>query len=71
MEFQKTFIITHNLKVELKNVQLDTRILITAETSSGKEQVFMDIDRWTEFKKAINDIDQEFYKRFNYQYPNL
>jgi hypothetical protein len=71
MEFRKTFIITHNLKVELINVKLDTRILITAETSSGKEQVFMDIDRWSEFKKAINDIDKEFYKRFNYQYPNL
>lgn len=71
MEFRKSFNITHNMKVELINVQLNTKVLITTETPLGKDRIFMDVDRWTEFKKAINDIDQEFYKRFNYQYPSL
>jgi hypothetical protein len=70
MEFRKTFNITHNMKIELINVQLNTKILITTETPSGKDHIFLDVDGWTEFKKSIKDIDQEFYKRFNYQYPN-
>ncbi len=69
----KTFIITDNVRVKLANVQLDTLLVI--ESVKRKDQdlivdnyITMNIDRWTEFKKNINAIDEEFKKRFNYQY---
>ena len=71
MEFHKEFIITNDMKVQFRNVQLDTKIVISVNLPTGTESVSMDVDKWTEFKKAINDVDQEFYKRFNYQYPSL
>lgn len=71
MDFCDRFIITHDMKVEFKNVKLSTEIIITTESSSGSKSVCLNVDKWTEFKKAISDIDQEFYKRFNYQYSDL
>lgn len=71
MDLFKSFIITHDMKVEFKNVQLSTEIVITVNSSSGRQSICLDVDKWTELKKSIFDIDKEFYKRFNYQYPDL
>ena len=59
------------MKVEFKNVQLNTEIVIAIDSPLGRRSISMDVDKWTEFKKSIFDIDAEFYKRFNYQYPDL
>ena len=59
------------MKVEFKDVQLDTKIIITTNSIFGKQSVYLDVDKWTEFKKTLFELDREFYKRFNYQYPDL
>lgn len=59
------------MKVGFNHVQLKTQIVLISETHTGRQSFTMDVDRWTEFKKAIFDIDKEFYKRFNYQYPDV
>jgi len=71
MDFIKQFTVTHDMKIEFKNVQLNANIIISTFTPCGKQSICMDIDKWTEFKKSIFDIDKEFYKRVNYQYQDL
>lgn len=70
MDFSKGFIITNDMKVEFKDVQLNTKIILTTLPSSSQTFSF-DVDKWTEFKKYILAIDKEFYKRFNYQYSDF
>lgn len=65
----KEFIITNDLKVIVGGWQIDTVVFI--ENSDQKKYVYLDVDKWTELKKSILAIDTEFWKRFNYQYPNL
>lgn len=65
----KTFIITGDLKVIVMDWKTNTRIII--QNFDSKSFSYMDIDKWTEFKKNIYAIDEEFHKRFNYQYPDL
>lgn len=71
MEYHRQFIITNNMKIEFKNVRLNTQIVITINSPTGSKSIAMDVDHWTEFKKAIHDVDREFYKRFNYQYSTI
>lgn len=67
MEFHEEFIITNDMKIQFKNDQLETKIIISVYTPNGRESVSLDVDKWTEFKKSISDVDQEFYRRFNHQ----
>lgn len=71
MDLSKEFIITNDMKVEFTDVQLDTKIIIVTQSSIGRQSICLDVDKWTELKKSILDIDKEFYKRFNYQYSDL
>lgn len=66
--YSKTFIITGDFKAVLSNWQTNTSIFLV-NGNSRDHYVYMDIDKWTEFKKSINAIDEEFRKRFNYQFP--
>lgn len=59
------------MKVEFKDVQLNTKVIISTYSPLGRHSVCLDVDKWTEFKKSIFDIDKQFYKRFNYQYSDL
>lgn len=71
MEFIRRIIITNDMAVEFRNVQLDTEIVLVINSSNGRKSISLNMDKWTEFKKAIFDVDKEFYKRFNYQYQDL
>lgn len=62
----KTFIITHDMKALVSNWNLNTTIFLV-NGNSNEHIVFMDIDKWTQFKMSINAIDEEFRKRFNHQ----
>ena len=53
------------------DTQLNTSILLKTIDNGVSYCIKMKIDKWSEFKQSIKAIDQEFYKRFNYQYPNL
>lgn len=68
MNPSKTFIVTDTFSVVLKDVQLTTTILI--KDFDTNECITLDIDRWTQLKQNIKAIDEEFYSRFNYQFPN-
>lgn len=57
-------IVTNDLRVLVCDYQLKTHILIQGVNNSC---IFMDIDKWTEFKQSINTIDEEFKKRFKAQ----
>lgn len=65
MEFEKLLRITSTLRVLVRGSQLETYLAI----ESDRQVVQMNVDKWTEFKKAIHEIDTEFMRRFNYQYP--
>lgn len=70
--YGKTLIITNDLKVIIQKLQTDTQIIIERKGYNNLYSfVKMDIDHWTEFKKAIKDIDDEFMKRFKYPYPTV
>lgn len=69
MEPTRNFVITDSLNVVLKNVQLDTKIVIM--NNNNKEFITLDVDKWTQFKQNVEAIDKEFHRRFNYQYCNL
>ena len=71
MDLFKSFIITHDMKVEFKNFQTKTKIIFTINSALGGQSISLDVDKWTELKKSITDIDKEFYKRYNYQYSDL
>lgn len=68
----KTFIITNNLRAKVANTQLDTVLTIETLRKNSRDYDFitMNFDRWTEFKKNINAIDEEFQTRFRHQYPD-
>lgn len=68
MEPSKTFVITNTFSVVLKDVQLTTKILL--QDFKNNECITLDIDKWTQLKQNIKVIDEEFYNRFNYQFPN-
>lgn len=70
--YSKTFIITNDLKAIVSNWQLDAAIFIEKKNKNTGLLTFimMDLNHWTEFKKTINAIDEEFKRRFNYQHPN-
>lgn len=58
------FNITNKLRVYVRESQLETYVVIE---SNGATAV-LDLDKWFEFKKDFFNIDQEFFKRFHYQY---
>lgn len=64
----RTFLITEDLKVVVSSWKLNTSIFIV--NKNNKCSIF-EVDKWTEFKKSIKDIDDEFNKRFVCLYPNL
>lgn len=67
MESHTTFVITNDLKVIFRNFQLETKIYVV---NKDGQYAYFDVDKWTEFKKSITDIDSEFYRRFNSQFTN-
>lgn len=66
----KTLIITGDLKVVISNWKTNTTIFIV-NNEGNHHFAFMEMNVWNEFKKRIEDVDVEFRKRFNYQYPNV
>lgn len=73
VHFPKSFVITHNARVEVAKSQLNTVIVFQSLTKKDDRFILdssftMDVDRWTEFKKTMYAIDEEFQKRFNYPY---
>lgn len=64
-----TLVLTNDLRVIIKNIQLDTRIEISDINRS--ESVTLDLDRWNAIKQSIETIDKQFYKRFHYQHSSL
>jgi len=71
MDPSKMIIITNDMSATLFDTQLNTYILLKTIDNGVPSYIKMKIDRWSEFKQSIRAIDQEFWKRFNYQYPNL
>lgn len=69
MEAKRTLVVTDCLSVILKDVQLDTVIIL--KNINNNEQITLDVDKWTQFKQNIEAIDKEFFDRFNYQYSDL
>lgn len=69
MEPSRIILVTDSFNVVLKDVQLNTVIIL--KNFKTNEQITLDIDQWTQFKQNIEAIDTDFYKRFNYQYSNL
>lgn len=69
MDPDTTLVLTHDLRVILKNVQLNTRIEIFDLDKS--QSVTLDMDRWDELKKSIETIDKEFYKRVHVPYSSF
>lgn len=67
--FSKSFILTHNLKIRVYDWQ--TRVKIAIENTTTNQSIDLDVDGWTEFKKCFLAIDEEYKKRFNYQYSIL
>lgn len=70
MEFfnGKTIFITDDFKIVISNIQLNTSIFLVNKNSKFAH---FEVDKWTEFKKSISDIDDEFTKRTNCQHPDL
>jgi hypothetical protein len=66
--FSKTFLINEDFKVVVSNWQLNSTIFLVNKTNKC---AYLDIDKWTEFKKSIVSIDDEINKRFNCHEPNL
>lgn len=64
----KTFLITDDFKIVVSNWQLNTTIFCV---SKNNKFAYFEVDKWTEFKKSVTDIDDEFNKRLNCQYPDL
>lgn len=68
MELHKTINLTNNLQLLVGGYQLGTYIVFKELGGVGEISLFLDVDRWTEFKKHIQSIDSEFMKRFKYTY---
>lgn len=64
MEPFTKFVITNVFSAVVRKSQLDTEVVLNV----GWNNVVLDYDRWTEFKKAYLAIDVEIQKRFKYQY---
>ena len=71
MDNPNSFMITNNMRVEFRNIHLNTEIVIYVDSPTGSRSISMGVTGWTQFKKSILDIDTEFYRRFNYQYPDF
>lgn len=69
MEPSTTFTITNDLKVVFTNFQLETKVYLVNRNDGNF--TCLDVDKWTEFSKAFNSIEKEFYKRFKHQQSNL
>lgn len=70
MDSCTTVNVTGDLKVRICGWRLNTRIIVE-NTGTEKKGVSLDVDKWTELKKSIFYIDEEFRNRFNYQYSTL
>lgn len=68
-KYSTTFKLTHNLKLTVYDWQ--TRVKLVFENGSRSQFIHLDVDGWTEFKKSLYSIDEEFRRRFNYQYSNV
>lgn len=68
-KYSTTFILTDKLKLTVYDWQ--TKVTLVFENKSVNQIIHLDVDSWTEFKKSLHEIDQEFQRRFNYQYSNL
>lgn len=64
----KTFLIDEDFKVVVSSWQLHSTIFLVNKT---EKFAYLDVDKWTEFKKSISDIDDEVNMRVNCQYPTL
>lgn len=65
IEYEKILIVTNGLRVVLRNTSKDTVVMIEVD---GRFIVALKADDWVNLKNNIGVIQQEFYKRFNYQY---
>ncbi len=69
MEPSRTFVITNDMRIIVKNIHLNTIIEIV--DIGNNKSITIGVDKWNEFKQSIQHIDEEFYRRFKYQYSNL
>lgn len=67
--YSTTFKLTDKLKLIIYDWQ--TKVTLVFENKSVNQFIHLDVDGWTEFKKSLDDIDQEFKRRFNSQYTNV
>lgn len=62
----ETFLISDNFKVVVDDWCLSTVILLI---NKNNNLAYLDIDKWTEFRKSLTAIDDELNKRLNVDYP--
>lgn len=66
--YSKTFLINEDFKVVVNNWKLNTTIFLVNKTN---KTAYLDMDKWTEFKKGLTVIDEEINARVNSLYPSL
>lgn len=64
----KTFAIDDDFKVVVSSWQLNSSIFLV---NKADKFAYLDVDKWTELKKSLSDIDDEVNKRINTPYPTL
>lgn len=65
IEYETLMVISNTLRVLLRNTNGDTAVMIEVDR---KFCIALDSKKWINLKNSVAQIQQEFYKRFNYQY---
>lgn len=65
IEYEKVLRITNGLRVLLRNTAQNTYVMIETD---GQFVIVLDTVKWLKLRNNIGAIEQEFYRRFNYQY---
>lgn len=65
IEYEKVLRITNGLRVLLRNNAQNTYVMIETD---GQFVIALDTVKWMKLRNTVGVIEQEFYRRFNYQY---